>query len=345
MTAAPSPEGTTEAAGQERWQQRLTDLESPPAALQRLEPSLLRGVAMPLLTHLEQQLASGRRAPLLALNAPVGAGKTSLSAVLAALAPLAGIRLAVASIDDLYLEWPERQRSMAGNPFGVSRVPPGSHDLPLLLEALQRWRDGAPLRLPRFDKTLRGGQGDRSGWRGQQADALLLEGWLLGCRPLGPRRLEQELARLEGCGGPGLALPLEQAERDWLPHWDRNLEAYQPLWDACDGLWLLRPVSWRLPMRWRLQAEARQRRAGGGWLPAAELVRLVRASLCSLPPELYQQPLECQQPVECQQALECQQPGENAPLPLLGLAVLDGRRRCRFRKTQPSESSASSATG
>jgi D-glycerate 3-kinase len=248
----------------------------------------------------------------------------------AALAPLAGIRLAVASIDDLYLPWPERQRAMAGNPFGVWRVPPGSHDLPLLLEALQRWRDGAPLRLPRFDKILRGGQGDRCGWREQGADALLLEGWLLGCRALGRQRLEQQLALLEGDGGPGLALPLDQEERAWLPRWDRNLEDYQPLWEACDGLWLLRPANWRQPLRWRLQAEARQRRAGGGWLAADEVRCLVRASLCSLPPELYQKPLEF---------------GDNAPLPLLGLAQLDGRRRCRLSWTQPSESSASSATG
>jgi D-glycerate 3-kinase len=330
MTAGSPPEATPQAAGLEHWQQRLAALEPAPAALRRLEPSLLWGVAVPLLEQFVQHLAGDRRAPLLALNAPVGAGKTSLGTVLAALAPLAGIRLAVASIDDLYLPWPERQRAMAGNPFGVWRVPPGSHDLPLLLEALQRWRDGAPLRLPRFDKILRGGQGDRCGWREQGADALLLEGWLLGCRALGRQRLEQQLALLEGDGGPGLALPLDQEERAWLPRWDRNLEDYQPLWEACDGLWLLRPASWRLPLRWRLQAEARQRRAGGGWLAANEVRCLVRASLCSLPPELYQKPLEF---------------GDNAPLPLLGLAQLDGRRRCRLSWTQPSDSSASSATG
>jgi D-glycerate 3-kinase len=326
MTAVVPGEPSQQAA----WQQRLAQLNPAPAALKRLEPSLLWGVAVPLLVQLEQQLINARRAPLLALNAPVGAGKTSLGAVLTALAPLAGIRLAVASIDDLYLEWPERQRQLAGNPFGVGRVPPGSHDLPLLLEALQRWRDGAPLRLPLFDKTLRDGQGDRSGWREQRAEALVLEGWMLGCRALGAERLEQQLARLEGGDGPGLALPLEREERAWLPRWDRNLEGYEPLWEACDGLWLLRPTSWRLPLRWRLQAEARQRRAGGGWLAGSELRALVRASLCSLPPELYQQPLQI---------------GENAPLPLLGLVELDSRRRCRLNLPQPSESSASSATG
>ena len=90
-----------------------------------------------------------------------------------------------------------------------------------------------------------------------------------------------------GSGAP----PLRPGEWQWLPRWNRELERYVPLWQACDGLWLLRPLHWGLPRRWRFHAEARQRRRGGGWLPAADLERLVRASLCSLPPALYQDPL------------------------------------------------------
>lgn len=54
---------------------------------------------------------------------------------------------------------------------------------------------------------------------------------------------------------------------------------------------MLRPLSWTLPRRWRFQAEARQRRRGGGWLAPADLDPIVRSSLCSLPPLLYQDPL------------------------------------------------------
>lgn len=352
------------------WQQRLARLEPPAAAaLAALDPSLLRGVALPMLAQLEERLrgdgsgltawrsgASLSRRPLLALNAPVGAGKSSLARVLAALAPLAGIRLAVASIDDLYLPWPERRRALAGNPFGVGRVPPGSHDLPVLLEALAQWRSDGRLRLPRFDKTLLAGQGDRCGWQEQQADALLLEGWLLGCRPLGPDGLARGLELLETTDKPGLSLPLSPQELAWLPHWDAQLVAYQPLWDACDGLWLMRPSRWTLPLRWRLQAEARQRRQGGGWLPAAELSRMVRATLCSLPPELYQQPLEKPGGGAEPGGSGADGPGprtgmaasediSRVRLPLLGMVVLDQRRRCRWSWIQPSDSSASSATG
>jgi len=292
-----------------------------------LEASLLEQVAQPLLRQLVAAFAAdpGRRPPVIALNGPVGAGKTSLGRALEGLAPRMGLRVGVASIDDLYLPWARRREVLAGNPFGVARVPPGSHDVPLLLEQLELWRAGGPLRLPRFDKTLAEGQGDRSGWRQLEVDALILEGWLMGCRALGASGLASGLARI---GAPALT----SAERDWLPRWDRELEAYAPLWQACDGLWVLRPARWELPLRWRLQAEARQRRGGGGWLAAREVERLVRASLCSLPPQLYQDPLVAGWP------------GEDG-LRLLGVAELDGRRRCRAAPTQLSPSSASSAIG
>jgi len=281
-----------------------------------MDPLLLEGLAIPMLAQMEGLVASGQR-PVLALNGPVGAGKSRFCQQLIGLAKARGLRLAVASIDDAYLPWEPRLLAMAGNPFGVNRVPPGSHDAPLLLERLQRWQAGRALQLPRFDKTLRDGAGDRvveaaSSQAGAPSDALVLEGWLLGCRPLGA-------ARLRAAGvAPGMELaaglaPLRADEAAWLPHWDRQLEAYGPLFDLCDGLWLLRPVEWGLPRRWRFQAEARQRRLQrqqhkcDGWLKPAELDRLVRSSLASLPPRLYQEPLAAKAKASAQ---------------------LNGRRRC-----------------
>lgn len=342
--------------------------------------------------------AGRRRLPLIGLNGPVGAGKSTLGRQLETLAPHFGLRLMVASIDDLYLGWPERGERLAGNPFGVSRVPPGSHDLPLLLEALTRWRQGGTLRLPRFDKTLAGGEGDRAGWRDEVCDALVLEGWLMGCRPLSEAcldtvmnavRAESEQAgqTTSGASEPlwrgSEALPLQAAEWHWLPRWNRELERYQPLWQACDGLWLLRPLHWGLPRRWRFQAEAQQRRCGGGWLPAPKLDQLVRASLCSLPPCLYQDPLTrevaCKPgmlswPVTSPEDAERTYALLPAPLPAddcisggwplpeavapkkseqdtitgpptQAVAWLDGRRRCRSVWIQASPSPSSSATG
>ena len=280
-----------------------------------MDPLLLEGLALPMLAQVEGLVASGHR-PLLALNGPVGAGKSRFCQQLIGLAKERGLRLAVASIDDAYLPWAQRLEAMAGNPFGVNRVPPGSHDARLLVERLQRWRSGGSLQLPRFDKTLRDGAGDRvvelPVSEAEAGDALVLEGWLMGCRPLGA-------AGLRAAGvAPGMELaaglaPLRAEEAAWLPHWDRQLEAYGPLFDLCDGLWVLRPLDWGLPRRWRFQAEARQRRLqrqqhkADGWLKPVELDRLVRSSLASLPPRLYQEPLTAHAKASAQ---------------------LNGRRRC-----------------
>lgn len=257
----------------------------PPPPL--LDPGLERHWVRPLmaeLVRLADGAAQGGRRAVVALNGPVGAGKTTLSRRLLERAEAQGLRLAVASIDDFYLPWSARQRALAGNPFGVTRVPPGSHDVALARACLEAWQAGGALELPRFDKTLRNGQGDRLGMTETAADVLLLEGWLLGCLPLGPARLERALR-------DGQAAGLMPQERTWLPRWDQALAAYLPLWKLFDQLWLLQPGSWTWPRRWRFQAEARQRRLGGAWLAPRELDGLVRASLCSLPPRLYQDPL------------------------------------------------------
>lgn len=325
-------------------------------------------------TLLSLRARSGSRPPLLALNGPVGAGKSTVSRQLTALAESRGLRLAVASIDDFYYLWPERMARLAGNPFGVSRVPPGSHDLPLLLERLAAWRAGAPLRLARFDKGLAGGEGDRSADQVVEAEALLIEGWLMGCRSLGEDRLAA--CRLD----LSPEWTLTPQERAWLPRWDKELAAYQELWSACDGLWVLRPLRWTLPRRWRFQAEARQRRSGKGSLEPEALDRLVRASLHSLPPPLYQDPLvmgwagpgftpwslaggtkprsgrEVRAETSPESGTELQgfsvtsdstSAGESVStgLPLLGVTVLDGRRRPQPCSAQLSLSSGSAAIG
>jgi D-glycerate 3-kinase len=127
-------------------------------------------------------------------------------------------------------------------------------------------------------------------------------------------------------------LDLNTAELIWLQRCNQALGAYQPLWHELNQLLMLWPSDWRWPRRWRLQAEARQRRRGGGWMPAVELDSLVKSTLQSLPPDFYQRPILAR---------------ANA------VRVLDSRRRCVWegsgtaalkRWAQPC-SVSSSATG
>ena len=60
------------------------------------------------------------------------------------------LSLQVVSIDDFYFEAERLDQAMGGNPWGVPRALPGSHDLPLLLQTLSRWKDGEQVDLPQF---------------------------------------------------------------------------------------------------------------------------------------------------------------------------------------------------
>jgi len=136
---------------------------------------------------------------------------------------------------------------------------PGSHDLPLLKQVLTNFRLNSTAFAPCFVKELAAGAGDRLGECLLAGDLLLLEGWCVGAR-----------------GVPAL-------------------QPYQTIWQQLDGLLLLRPPSFGRVMRWRLEAEAKQRRQGGGALPARLVAAMVRSFYQHLPVEqcfapLWQQP-------------------------------------------------------
>ena len=88
----------------------------------------------------------------------------------------------VASIDDYYLPLPARAAAMAANPFAIDRGPPGSHDLHWLNRSLDDFAAHGQCRIPRFDKGLAGGRGDRSGST-RQKGGFLSAGGLDGGRP------------------------------------------------------------------------------------------------------------------------------------------------------------------
>lgn len=126
---------------------------------------------------------------------------------------------------------------------------PGSHDLPRLLAVLDGFRRAGTVLAPRFDKGLAEGAGDRAGEQRLQGHQLLLEGWCLGA---------------EGSG---------------------ELESYGPVWDHLDALLVLLAPSPGRVLRWRLQAEARQRRRGGAVLTAHEVAAMLAAFAAAVPPE------------------------------------------------------------
>jgi D-glycerate 3-kinase len=237
-------------------------------------------LALPLLTLAEQRRGTSRS--LIGLSALPGCGKTTLGAWLEVAAEAIGLSFQVVSIDDFYLPSPALDQSMAGNPWGVPRAIPGSHELQLMATALDAWKSGQSVQFPCFDKALRDGRGDRSGWRNCDASVLLLEGWFVGCEPLAE-------AHALDSGADHLEPSLQDGELRYRSAVQSALEAYQPIWSMLDHLWQIKAPNLNAPSLWKRQQNESQQRLRGSGLPDDELrsfIRMVSSAIPSLSFEL-----------------------------------------------------------
>ena len=215
------------------------------------------------------------RKRLIGLSALPGCGKSSLGIWLETAARNLGLSLQVVSIDDFYFPADQLERSMQGNPWGVPRALPGSHDVKLLQQTLAHWRQGQDVQCPQFDKALRNGRGDRSGWRACNADLLVLEGWFVGCEGgYDPTLQERELVP-----------PLTANELAYRKQTEQILQRYQPIWTQLDQLWQLRATDPQSPRLWKRQQENDMHTSRGSSLNGSELDGFIRMILSAIPSE------------------------------------------------------------
>lgn len=241
----------------------------------RAAPDWLWSVGLPLLSLGDQWLGERR---LLGLSALPGCGKTTLGQWIEAAAKELGLSIQVVSLDDFYFEAERLDAAISGNPWGVPRALPGSHDLELLQECLQIWRQGDHVLMPCFDKAKRQGRGDRSGWRRCDADLLIFEGWFVGCRSNADPTADE----------PHLEFPLTPQELEWRQKLQPVLALYEATWSCFDQLWQLRATDFNAPWRWKRQQEATLQAERGASLSSSELDRFIRMILCSLPSSSFQ---------------------------------------------------------
>ena len=241
----------------------------------RAAPDWLWSVGLPLLSLGDQWLGERR---LLGLSALPGCGKTTLGQWIEAAAKELGLSIQVVSLDDFYFEAERLDAAISGNPWGVPRALPGSHDLELLQECLQIWRQGDHVLMPCFDKAKRQGRGDRSGWRRCDADLLIFEGWFVGCRSNADPTADE----------PHLEFPLTPEELEWRQKLQPVLALYEATWSCFDQLWQLRATDFNAPWRWKRQQEATLQAERGASLSSSELDRFIRMILCSLPSSSFQ---------------------------------------------------------
>jgi len=192
---------------------------------------------------LDDALAAGVR--ILGVCGVQGSGKSTLAGQLVALAERRGRRALALSLDDTYLDRPEREAlAREIHPLLLTRGPPGTHDVALACAVLDALRAGARVEVPRFDK-LR----DRRSAPvvAHTIDLVIFEGWCVGVPP------EDERA---------LAAPLNRLERDEDPdarwrRWCNQALArdYPALWHRLDRLLFLQPPGFEIVPEWRWQQQ------------------------------------------------------------------------------------------
>ncbi|NJL46785.1 MAG: glycerate kinase [Leptolyngbyaceae cyanobacterium SM2_5_2] len=214
-----------------------------------------------------------------------GCGKTTLTRILVQLLTAMGYPTLSFSLDDLYKTYADRCRLRQADPRLRWRGPPGTHDIDLglaTLDHLRRAPSQEGVDIPRFDKSLYQGEGDRiAPERVQGIDIVLFEGWFVGVRPVAEAQFEQAPAPI-----------CTEADRRFARDMNRWLQHYLPLWERLDRLLLLCPEDYRMSKRWRQQAEQRMRAAGQPGMEEATVDAFVDYFWRALHPELFITPLK-----------------------------------------------------
>ena len=231
------------------------------------------GVALPLLSHAYKLQNNNSDRKILGISALPGTGKTTLGKWLEAISLKLNFKIAVISIDDFYLPSDEMKLAIKNNPWNVSRGFPGSHSVNLMHEKLFNWKINGELNVPVFDKSLRNGLGDRSHWRLDNPDLLILEGWFLGIEPSSIDLNDQSINTL------GLKLN----ESSYRFKIQNNLKKYLEVWSLIDNIWHLKPLKFEYMNLWKSNQEKEMFLLKGNALKDKKLSNFLRMLNVSIP--------------------------------------------------------------
>ncbi len=231
------------------------------------------GLALPLLSQAYEFQNNSSDRKIIGISALPGTGKTTLGKWLEAISLKLNFKIAVISIDDFYLPSDEMKLAIKNNPWNVSRGFPGSHSVKLMYEKLFNWKINGELNVPIFDKSLRNGLGDRSHWRLDNPDLLIIEGWFLGIEPYSNDVNYQHLNLLE----------LSSHETSYRFKIQNNLSKYLDVWSLIDNIWHLKPLKFEYMNIWKINQEKEMLLQKGNALQDEKLSNFLRMLNVSIP--------------------------------------------------------------
>ena len=231
------------------------------------------GLALPLLSQAYVFNKNFSERKLIGISALPGTGKTTLGKWLESISKKLNFNICVISIDDFYLPSNEMELAIKNNPWNVSRGFPGSHSIDLMREKLLKWKVDGELSVPVYDKSLRNGLGDRSHWRKEKSDLLIIEGWFLGVKPLSMDSYNTEI----------ITPSLSTFECSYRSYIQSNLEYYSDIWDLIDQTWHLKPLKFEYMNEWKSNQEKNMLIKRGSSLKDKKLSDFLRMLNVSLP--------------------------------------------------------------
>ena len=208
-----------------------------------------------------------KRPCMIGISAAQGCGKTTLVEYMKELFERDDLKCAVMSLDDFYLTRSDQIKLSIDydkNPLFKFRGNAGSHDLPLLMNTMQKFvniYDTNIIKVPRYNKLLHDGLGDRdieSNWEvisdPSDIDVVLFEGWMLGFQAID----DEEIQQIENTSRDSLVSPPlypQPVNMTGISQVNQKLKAYKALHELFDGWLVLAPEDISYVFQWRLDAE------------------------------------------------------------------------------------------
>ena len=240
-------------------------------------------LTFPFFSLLEKYVENINNPIIIGFSGLPGSGKSTLGIWIDNVARDMNLDIKVISLDDFYLPGIEMDIAMNGNPWNVPRGFPGSHSIELLNDSLDVFLKTGVLKSPIFDKSLRDGKGDRSGWSDLKPKVLILEGWFVGCEPI------SNLEEIDYSNQDEFNLRLTEIEKKFRHSIQQSLTQYSEIWKKFDKIWHLKSSQFNNTILWKTQQEEEMIKLKGSGLKDNRLYDFIRMIKTSIP----QQSLSC----------------------------------------------------